>query len=731
MIEFISESGTFFLTAGQTSYVFTLYENGRILSLYYGRRLPASDMSYLHFRCDRAFSPNPSDASDRSLSMDTIPAEYPTACSGDFRTPALEVLFTDGARSLDLRCQSHTIQKGKAPVHGLPHTWGGEEDCETLCLCLKDIHSGLQVELYYTVFNHLNAIVRRAEIVNGTESDVRLNKAMSLSLPLPDKDYSLLNLYGAHCRERQIDVTPLFHGTQSIESRRGASSHMQNPFLTLLRPHTTETHGEAYGFNLVYSGNHLMEVEVDQFDTVRVQCGINPFDFSWLLTPGERFVTPECVMAYSSDGLGDLSRTFHDLYMNHLCRSAFTKQPRPIIINNWEATYFDFNQQKLFDFIDSCKGLGIDTFVLDDGWFGQRDDDCSSLGDWTVDFRKLPGGLTAIIDRCKQNGMSFGLWFEPEMVSEKSRLFKAHPDWAIGAPNRPRSTGRSQLILDLSRPEVCEYVINAVCDILAAHDISYVKWDMNRHMTECCSAALPANRQQELPHRYMLGLYSVMDAITARFPDVLFESCSGGGGRFDPGMLYYMPQTWTSDNSDAVERLRIQYGTSLVYPPASIVGHVSVVPNHQTGRVTPVSSRSNIAMCGAFGYELNPLSFTEEERALVKENNAYYKSIQDLILHGRFYRLMNPFTDDRCAWMQVSEDKKRAVVMYMESRVQPASPVRYLHCQGLEENTLYYIAELDACYSGAALMYAGLPLPCTWGEYFSLRYTLTAVEDAK
>ena len=723
-ITFLKDSNTFFLTANKMSYVFKLYENGRLLSLYFGAAVPPGDLSHLHRRYDRGFCANPHDAPDRTFSLDTTPGEYPFFGTGDFHCPAGELLFEDGSGVTDFRYTSHTITKGKEVIENFPETTGSENDCETLTLVLTEQTTGMELKLYYTVFEKLNVITRKAEFVNRSDRSVSLNRAMSLSVDLPDSDFEILSLYGAHCKERHLDRTPLRHGVQSVESRRGASSHMQNPFLALARQNTGERFGEVYGFNLIYSGNHLCQAEVDQFDTVRIQCGVNPFGFGWELAPGGSFMTPECVMVYSDEGLGGMSRTFHDLYRDHLGFSKYTKGSRPIIINNWEATYFDFDESKLFEIIDSAAGLGIDTFVLDDGWFLGRNDDNSSLGDWTVDREKLTGGLDPIIARCKQHGMNFGIWFEPEMISQNSNLFRAHPDWAIGAPGRPHSTSRSQLTLDLTKEEVQEYIIGAVSDILKNHDITYVKWDMNRHITECCSTTLPANRMKEFHHRYILGLYKVLSELTKAFPDVLFESCSGGGGRFDPAMLYYMPQTWTSDNSDAAARLKIQYGTSLVYPCSSMVGHVSAVPNHQLGRITPFITRANAAMSLSFGYELNPKLLSNEDRNSIAASNAYYKNIQPLVISGDFYRLLSPYEDENCAWMLVSKTKTFAVAWYFETLAKPAPAIKRLKFEGLCADKTYRVEETGTCHTGAELMNVGLSLPWLSGDFQSLRYTI-------
>ncbi|MEQ8196519.1 MAG: alpha-galactosidase, partial [Clostridiaceae bacterium] len=539
-----------------------------------------------------------------------------------------------------------------------------------------------------------------------------------------NKDYDFLHLHGAWAKERNVERRPLLNGTQSIESRRGASGHQHNPFIALLSKDATEDHGDAYGFSLVYSGNFLAQAEVDQYETTRVSIGINPFDFTWLLEQGESFQTPEAVLVYSSNGLGGMSRTYHKLYRTRLCRGKFRDKTRPVLVNNWEATYFDFNAEKIESIAKAGNELGIELFVLDDGWFGKRDNDDCSLGDWVVNSRKLPGGLADLANRVNDLGMQFGLWFEPEMVSPDSDLYRNRPDWCLHVPNRTRSEARRQLILDLSRKDVCDYIIKSLSDILSTVNISYVKWDMNRNMTEIGSELLPAEKQRETAHRYMLGLYRVMEEITSAFPNVLFESCSGGGGRFDPGMLYYMPQTWTSDDTDAVERLKIQYGTSIVYPISSMGAHVSAVPNHQVQRNTSLKMRGDVAMSGNFGYELDLTKFTDEEKNEVKEQIKQYKELRELIQFGDMYRLLSPFEGNETAWMVVSEDKTEAFVAYFKMLAEPNGPIRKVSLKGLDPDKEYTVSGKEGIFGGDELMYAGLVIPDLQGDYQSIVWHL-------
>ncbi len=723
-ITFVPETQTFYLDTDNTSAIFRVYDQGYILTEYWGKRIHHADLTRLQKVYASGFSPNYPGAVDRSWSLDLIPTEYPVYGGGDYRSPAVQVQFPDGSRLLDLKYHSHRVLEGKPELPGLPHLDGA--DC-TLELTLRDDYSGLEVVLSYSLFEKIDIIARSARICNKTGAPLKVTRALSASIDLPRADFDMIGLYGAHIRERQLDRTPLRHGIQSVESRRGASSHQHNPFAALVSRETTEFSGDAYGAALIYSGNFVISAEVDSFDTTRFQLGINPFDFSWKLEDGEEFVTPEAVMTYTDQGLNRMSQNFHNAFRHHLGHTRIRNKVRPIVINNWEATYFDFDEEKLFGIIDCCKGLGIDTFVLDDGWFGKRYNDVCSLGDWVVNKDKLPHGLDLIIERCEQNGMSFGLWFEPEMVSEDSDLYRAHPEWAIHKEGRPFCTGRCQLVLDLANPEVLEYLKKALSDVLANHRISYVKWDMNRHITDAYSSALPADRQPEIYHRYMLNLYALLDYLNKRFPDVAFEGCSGGGGRFDAGMLYYMPQTWTSDDSDAIERLKIQYGTSFAYPPQCMTAHISASPNHQMGRVTPYDTRARVAMSASFGYELNPLHLTDEEREEIKNQTARYKKIAPLVTEGDFYRLISPFDRNCCAWMFVSPDKRRAVAVYVQKLGVPAWPRNLVYLAGLNPDARYRIEEMDGEFYGDELMHAGIALP--WmGDFQSASFTLEQID---
>jgi alpha-galactosidase len=710
----------FHLQAKDTSYVLQVLERGYVAHLYWGRKVKTSNLSHLLQFKERAFSPNPYPY-DLSLSLDTLPQEYPAYGNTDFRSPAYQIQLENGSTISDLRYKSHKILKGKPQLKGLPATYiESEDEAETLQLELVDTVTGLEVILSYTVYEQFNAITRSVLFMNKGNQPLKILRALSMSVDFSDANFDFMQLSGAWARERHIKRRPLVSGSQSVESRRGTSSHQQNPFIALLRRDTNEDYGEAYGFNLVYSGNFLAQAEVDQYDNTRVSIGINPFDFTWILGPGEEFQTPEVVLVYSDSGIGKMSRTYHKLYRTRLCRGQYRDRVRPILINNWEATYFDFNAEKIESIAKSAKELGIELFVLDDGWFGKRDRDNCSLGDWFVNRKKFPEGLEDIVKKVNDMGMQFGLWFEPEMISADSDLYRAHPDWCLHVPNRPCSEGRNQLVLDLSRKEVCDAIIKMVSDILSSAPITYVKWDMNRHLTEIGSASLPAEKQRETAHRYVLGLYRIMDEITRAFPHILFESCSGGGGRFDPGILYYMPQTWTSDNTDAVSRLYIQYGTSIVYPVSTMGAHVSAVPNHQVHRNTSLEMRGNVAMSGNFGYELDLTKLTEEEKGIVKKQVAYYKDIRHLVQFGEFYRLISPFEGNEAAWMFVSEDQTEALVAYFNILAQPNPPMKKLRLKGLNPVINYRLMDTDKIYGGDELMFIGLNIPELKGDFQSV-----------
>ena len=715
---------TFHLRTKNTSYVLKVIETGHLSHLYWGRKLKADNLEYFFRR--RGFGSFAADTDNISgFQLELIPQECPTFGATDLRSPSLEFQYEDGTSATDLRYKSHRIYKGKQRISGLPAVYvENEEEATSLEVTLVDSLKGLEVILTYNVFEDFDAITRSLKIVNNSDEKINIERVLSANVDFTTDEFDFIQLSGSWGRERHILRNPLRSGSQSIESRRGASSHAQNPFMALCSKEANEEYGDVYGFSLVYSGNFLANVEVDMYRNARAQIGINPFDFKWLLESKEEFQAPEVVLVYSSKGLNGMSQIYHNLYRKRLCRGKYRDKVRPILINNWEATYFDFNEVKIKEIAKEASKLGMELFVLDDGWFGNRNDDKSSLGDWFVNEGKLKGGLSKLAKDINSMGLEFGLWFEPEMISPVSKLYEKHPNWCIHIPGRTRSHARSQLILDLSRKEVCDYIIESVSKILESANISYVKWDMNRNMTEVGSLGLTSERQRETAHRYILGLYRVMEEITSRFPNVLFESCSGGGGRFDPGILYYMPQTWTSDDTDAIERLKIQFGTSMVYPPISMGCHVSAVPNHQANRITSLETRGVSAMAGIFGYELDITKLSDEEKEELKEQISLYKEIRETVQFGTLYRLKSPFNSNEVAWMTISEDKNEVVASYVRQCALVNENFRNLKLTALDKDSEYEIIGEDIVLSGDELMYIGLNIPELYGDYVSKLWRL-------
>ena len=727
-IVYDASSKTFNLSTSKTSYVLKVLGSNHVAHVYWGKKIKAKNLDYvLRSKNWGSFLTNTDNIDDFMLEM--TPQEYPGYGSTDLRTPAVELQFSDGTSATDFRYESHNIYAGKNKLNNLPATYVEDEnEAMTLELTLVDSLKNVKLILSYSVFEEFDAITRSVKIINESNEDVNINRVLSANVDFRDSDYELLQLSGAWARERHIIRKEIRSGSQSIGSRRGSSSHAQNPFMALVRKDTTEQHGEVYGFSLIYSGNFLANVEVDMYENARAQIGINPFDFTWLLKSKEEFTAPEAVLVYSNEGLTGMSHIYNCLYGKRLCKGKYRDEVRPILINNWEATYFDFNETKIKEIAREATNLGMELFVLDDGWFGKRDDDNSSLGDWFVNEEKLKGGLNKLATEINEMGLQFGLWFEPEMVSPISELYKEHPDWCIHIPGRNRSEARRQLILDYSREDVCNYIIEKISEVLSSAPISYVKWDMNRNMSEIGSAKLPANRQREVAHRYILGLYKVLEEITTRFPDVLFESCSGGGGRFDPGMLYYMPQTWTSDNTDAIERLKIQFGTSMVYPNASIGCHVSAVPNHQVDRITPIETRGVVAMSGNFGYELDITKLPESEKEIIKEQVKLYKEIRETIQFGKCYRLSSPFENNDVAWMFISKDCEVIIVSFVRTLAKPNSKFISLKLVGLDESSKYEILGENIIVGGDELMNIGLNVPELKGDYQAKMWRLKKVK---
>lgn len=722
-----SEKKIFHLQAGDSSYIMQVSEHGFLYHVYYGKHVSDNDLSHLLVTGGGAsFSSSPADAPGWSL--DIVPMEYPGAGAGDHRVPAVSVMDQKGVSAVDLRYVSHEIQQGKPGLPGLPAVYlNDENEAETLAVTLKDQYNGLTVTVYYAVFAACNVLTRWVVLENAGDAPLQLQSAMSACIQLPGMDYDMLDLHGSWARERHIGRRSLAHGTQAVQSRRGSSSHQLNPFTAICSRDADEDHGDVYGMSLVYSGNFLIEAEVNQMDTTRVVMGINSFDFSWQLKPGESFTTPEAVLVYSNAGFGKMSRTYHKLYRKNLCRGEWRDKRRPILINNWEATYFQFDADKLVDIAKEAKKVGIEMLVMDDGWFGKRDADNSGLGDWVVNEEKLGCTLNELVKRIQDVGLQFGIWFEPEMISPDSDLYRAHPDWALHIPGRPGSLGRNQLVLNLAKKEVCDYLVDSLAAILESADIRYVKWDFNRNLTEVYDPALPTEQSREIWHRYVLGLYDVLERLNTRFPKILFESCSGGGGRYDPGMLYYMPQTWASDDTDAAERLKIQYGTSMVYPISSMGAHVSDVPNHQTNRTTPFLFRGDVALMGTFGYELDLTKIPEDDLDQIEDQVDKFKEYNTLIRTGDFYRLISPFEKDETAWMVVSEDKSEAFVQCFLVRNCANMPARIVKLKGLDPDMQYTSWDLGITASGDTLMNAGILVPSYWGDYQSV---CIALEEA-
>ncbi len=714
------EKRIFHLQSEKTSYIFGFLTDRIPVHLYWGKRLnktpQAEQLLAVPFRWPRSFCAVDGQTEEGDLvSCDCLPMEFSTFGNSDLRQPCFHAKYPDGSRVSNFVYKKYEIVDGKPELQGLPSTYV-ECDCEaqTLLLTLTDELTGLDIVLQYTVFPKYNAITRSYKVINNGENRATVKALLSFTMDFQRNDFDMLQLSGAWGRERQVQRVPLMPGDVSIQSRRGASSNIHNPFIALVSKNADEQNGDAYGFNLVYSGNFLAGAYCDPYNSTRVYMGINPFDFSWQLDAGDELQSPEAVLVYSGEGIGEMSRIYHRLYRNRLCKSKFKNEERSCLINNWEATYFDFNEDKIVSIAKKAAQSDVKLFVLDDGWFGKRDDDTTSLGDWFVDTNKLPNGIGGLCEKINALGMKFGLWFEPEMISPVSKLYEAHPDWCIHVKNRERTLSRNQLMLDLSRDDVCDYIIKSVNDVLDSANIQYVKWDYNRNMTNVGSALLESERQGEFYHRYILGLYKVMDAITSAHPDVLFESCSGGGGRFDPGMLYYMPQAWTSDNTDALARLGIQYGTSLCYPYCSMGAHVSVVPNHQVRRTTPFDMRGYVAMPGQFGYELDVTKLSEDDFAQIKDQVAFYEKYGEVFHKGDLYRLKNPTDGNVTSLEFISEDKNTVIVMNFSMQGTANAALEYIQLQGLCPESEYKRTKNGEIWSGDTLMNAGIPfLPDT------------------
>ena len=715
-IVFDKENKVFKLDTANTSYAFMLEKCGHLCHLYYGPQVATTDLNYIYRPRARGFSPYPYDF-DFYSSRDIFPQEYATHGVGDFRVSGFIVRNQAGHTATDPVYVSHRIFAGKPKLKDLPATFGSDAEVETLEITLRDDATGMEFVLLYSVFAGQDVIARSARAVNRGAEKLYLEKMSSCTFDFWEGDLDLIHLWGSHCRERHVERKRLTRGITTISSTRGLSSHMHNPFFALAEPDATEEQGRVYGAALVYSGSFAAEIERDQFDLVRTQFGIHEQDFEWPLAPGEEFQAPEVLLMMSEKGLGGMSRGFHNAINKHLIRSVWRDQKRPILVNNWEGTYFKFTTEKLLNIAKDAAALGIEMLVLDDGWFGERDNDDRSLGDWVVYASKLPGGLEYLVGEVNKLGLKFGLWFEPEMISENSDLHRAHPDWVLSIPGRKRSLARNQMVLDMSRPEVVDYLFTAISKVLDSANIEYIKWDANRNLTEVASAAASADGQKQIFHKYVLGMYRLHELLLERYPKLLIEGCSGGGGRFDAGMLYYCPQIWTSDCSDAIERLKIQYGTSLVYPSAAMGAHVSDVPNHQTGRVSPFDTRGVVALAGTFGYELDLNKMSEEERAAIRSQVEMYHKYNHIVAGGDLYRLTDPFAKlYYCAWMQVTKDKSEFIVSYVQVRQIPHDPQFSVRLRGLDPKKSYRRSDTDEVYSGEVLMKVGFMLPLLIGD---------------
>ena len=721
------KDGIFYLETENTLYQMKADEYGVLLHLWYGKKTDCN-MDYLLDYPDVGFAGNVYDVDNcRTYSLNTLPLEYGTAGTGDYRVPAISVTHGDGSTALDLRYQEHKISKGKYSILGLPAVYAGEEEAETLEIILKDTATDIRVILKYGVLENQDVITRSVVIINDGEMPVKINRAHSLSMDMPYGDWEWMHFHGRHAMERQVERVPLLHGVQESGSTRGTSSHQQNPSVLLCEKNCTETSGYCMGAVLMYSGGFQTQIELDQLNQTRIVMGIHPDTFCWTLNGGESFHTPEVILSCSDEGMDKLSGRFHRVIREHVCRGKYKMTERPVLINNWEATYFDFDEEKIFNIAKQASELGVDMMVLDDGWFGKRDSDSTGLGDWFVNEDKIKGGLEKLVKRINGLGMKFGIWFEPEMISEESNLYKEHPDWAIQIPGRKPMRGRYQLVLDMTRQDVRDYLYRQISNVLDCANVEYIKWDMNRSISDWYSPGLLSGRQSEMPHRYVLGLYELLERLTTDYPDVLFEGCSGGGGRFDAGMLYYCPQIWCSDDTDAYERTKIQYGTSFFYPISTVGSHVSAVPNHQTGRITPLETRAVTAMAGSFGYELDLNTLSEEEKAEVAEQIVRFKKYGLLIHNGSYHRLSNPMEDKFAIWSFVSEDKKQVLVHGMIFRTE-ANMLRYpVRLRGLDAAKKYRLDETGKIFTGKALMEAGILLPKAWGDYVPVELYFTQV----
>ena len=715
-IVFDEKLDLFHLETEHTSYVIGLADKRTYVGhVYYGKRIRPQDMRYLLRVGEPPYVPSENNR-ERCSFYDTFPFEYSGNGVGDYRESAIAVTTVEGQHAILPTYVSYEITREKPLLAGLPSSFDRDKNTETLIIHCTDSVLNVNVDLYYTVFEDTDMITRSVHICNQDEKPIYLTKALSACLDMDDNDYEMLTLHGSWARERQMDRRAIGYGKTSVGSIKGESSHQEHPFMAWMTKNATQTTGEVYAMHFIYSGNFIAQLEKSQFDSIRAVMGIHPADFGWKLESGDAFDTPEVVLTYSADGLGTMTRNFHDFYRNHLIRSKYCNQKRPVLINNWEATYFDFNTEKLLDIARTAAKHGIEMLVMDDGWFGHRNDDSTSLGDWFVNEEKITGGLKYLVDEVNKLGLKFGIWMEPEMISPDSKLYKEHPDWAIAVKDRVGTLSRNQYVLDLSRKEVRDCIYDKIHAILSSANIAYVKWDMNRQLTDMGSLMLPA-------HRYVLGVYEMQERLIHDFPDLLLENCSGGGARFDPGMLYYSPQIWCSDDTDAIERLGIQEGTSLIYPLSTMGAHVSDCPNHTVGRVTPFKTRGDVALAGTFGYELDITKIAPEEQEAISGQVALYHKYNDLVREGDYYRIAslreNHYYD---CYMVVAKDQSEALVTFVNVHTRPNYHSKRICLQGLDSKREYRLEETGTLYGGDLLMNAGFLVPSEQGDYRSYLY---------
>lgn len=717
MINFNNEQKTFVIQTKNSTYQMKIDEYNILSHTYYGSKIEEGNMDYLITKTDISFSGNPWEAKDRGFSLDVLPQEFSSCGVGDYRINSINIVDDNGARAFSPKFINYKILDGVKKINGMPYVYDNNDNPKTLEINLKDEILDLEITLNYTVFYEFDVIVRSTTFKNNSENTIRLDKIMSCCLDFINSDFDMIHFYGRHAMERLFERCSIPHGITSISSKRGTSSHHHNPSILLCDKETTEDFGNCYGLSLVYSGNFLIEVEKDQLNQIRTNIGINPEYFEYHIEKGEIFESPQAIITFSNKGISKLSHNFHNIIRNNICRGKYKTIDRPVLLNNWEATYFNFNDEKIEKIAYKASELGVEMFILDDGWFGKRDSDLSGLGDWFVNENKLKKGLPNLVKKINNLGMKFGLWFEPEMISEDSDLYRKNPDWTIKIPNRNPSRTRYQLVLDMSRKDVREYLFECMINILDTSNIEYIKWDMNRNICDAFSCLLPKEKQGEFYHRYVLGVYDLLEKIINRYPNILIEGCSGGGGRYDIGMLYYYPQIWCSDNTDAIERLEIQYGTSFIYPISTIGSHISASPNHQTGRTTPINTRAVVAMSGTFGYEMDLNLLSDEEKEIVKKQICYFKKHQKLIHNGLYYRLNKPNENNYTSWQFVSKDLKESLVNIVITKVEANRLNLNIKLKGLCPNKKYIIENEDRIYTGSMLMNAGIVIKNPFGDF--------------